>query len=104
MHFAVLIFSISTRFAFFCAAPISKFAGVKNVFVIFPHVFWNNFCKFAEHLHTFTKNLMQFCKRSEFRAVQKNANLVDLENAENAYFLAIVAVHTGENEPLKVRV
>ena len=36
--------------------------------------------------------------------VQKNAHLVDFEKIilKNASFLAIVAVHTAENEPFEV--
>ena len=39
----------------------------------------------------------------EIWAVQKYENLVDLEKCcKNDYLVAIVAVHTAENEPLKV--
>ena len=39
----------------------------------------------------------------ESGAVQRHANLVDLEKSEkNAPTLAIVAVDTAENEPLKI--
>ena len=42
-------------------------------------------------------------KKFEFGAVQRNANLVELEKTlQNASFLAIVAVDTAQNEPSKV--
>ena len=48
----------------------------------------------------FAKILRKFC----IGAVQKNAYLVDLKKMlKNASFLAIVAVHTTENEPSKVQ-
>ena len=41
-------------------------------------------------------------KISEFGAVRRDADLVELEKCLNAPTLAIVAVHTQENEPSKV--
>ena len=42
-----------------------------------------------------------------FEAVQRKGNLVDLEKIllmlKNVSFLAIVAVHTAENEPPKLK-
>ena len=60
-----------------------------------------NSAKFCKITRKITKiNGAKDCK-FEFGAVQRNANLVDLEKfmLRNAPSLAIVAVHTEENEP-----
>ena len=59
-----------------------------------------------EFKQKFEKSLTNFCWNFEIWAVQKSANPVDLEKPaktlQNEYLVAIVAVHTAENEPLKV--
>ena len=46
---------------------------------------------------------MQKSAKFEFGAVQKNANLVDLEKCcKNEYLVAKIGVDTAENEPSKV--
>ena len=42
---------------------------------------------------------MNMCKISEFGAVQRSTDLVDLEKKFNATTLTIVVVHIEESEP-----
>ena len=67
--------------------------------------FERKFSKFLQNHERIAKiNGAKDCK-FEFGAVQRNANLVDIiisKSLQNASFLAIVAVHRAENEPLKV--
>ena len=90
-------FSQSTRFAFFCTAPISNVADFSQFFSRkFPD-FLGFLQNFAEFLRNFSKNQQNFyanlqnfrdwngakgCKSCRSRKMQKNASL-----------LAIVAVH-----------
>ena len=56
-------------------------------------------------IFNFAKLLTIFYKKIEFGAVQKDVNLVDLENSkmlQNEYLFAKFGFDTAENEPLKV--
>ena len=67
-------FSRSTRFSQFCAARISKFCKMSSKI----SWFWRKF-EISQSFDTFLKMLDNFLQKFEFRAVQKCANLVDLE-------------------------
>ena len=61
--------------------------------------------KICEILQKFAQKFCKFLQISEFGAVRRNADLVELEKCEiNAPTLAIVAVHTDENEPFRVQI
>ena len=65
-------FSRSTRFAHFCTARNSNFwRNFQNYLNFVPEI--------CQHFRKFLKILINFLKKIEFRAVQKCANLVDLE-------------------------
>ena len=72
-------FSKSTRFAFFCAAPISKFADFCMQFLQNCAEIFRSLQNFATFSAKTPKILTKICCISAIRAVQKNANLVDFE-------------------------
>ena len=85
-------FSRSTRFAFFCTAPNSKFLGF-NLFLLLNFflqmlAIFADFCKILLKIWVLTG--AKECTSCRFRKMLKNAPT-----------LAIVAVHTEENEALK---
>ena len=72
--------------------------------------FEHNLAKFAEISEIQQnmpnrKRLMTFCEKIGLGAVQRNANLVDLEKSQQIeYLLAKIGVDTAENEPLQIKV
>ena len=96
-----LHFSRSTRFAFFCTAPISNFADFSQIFLRkFPD-FLGFLQNFAEILRNFSKNqqnLTQICKISEIRAVQK-ACMVRIEVTTLVLVGLVVALRLCSRDP-----
>ena len=111
-HMLKLIFSDDLRYF----SPILQIQGILTIICDLPQ-FRRNSMKIATKMTDLNENSANFAKLNQEKitemngakdcelesgAVQKNANLVNLENPCNASFLAIVAVHTAENELSKV--
>ena len=75
-------FSRSTRFTFLCTAQTSKFQ--------------ENFFKKVKKFDDFFLNFLGLSGGKECKSCRSRKML------QNEYLVAIVAVHTAENEPLKI--
>ena len=98
-------FSRSTRFAFFCTALNSEnLQFFVKMLLIFAEIL-QKIGKILRKSAKIRKQKMHKSVNFAFGEAQKNANLVDFEKVltlQNEPLVAIVAVHTAENEPSEV--
>ena len=95
---------VSTRFASFCTVLISEIVQICITSLLTFAEISQKFAIFLQNPRksgNFREKNCETSTKFDIAAVQKDANLVDLEKCCQTYFLAKFRFDTAENEPAK---